>query len=155
MGYCDAFLLRLALCTTARQNGKIIQRTEFTAHIEGNARRVAQNPEIHKKRQALVEHPFGTIKRQWGFDHIIPKRGIKTASADFGLIALVYNLRRLFNLNRPCWGLKSSLFPLSRLQGRLLQALISLHLLTYPILAKSQIPGDLGLPSLKKNYFTV
>lgn len=84
-------------CTTAKINGKVIQRTQFTRSIQANAKRVAQNEDLYKKRQALVEHPFGTIKRQWGFDHIMTKRGIKAASADMGLIALAYNLRRLFN----------------------------------------------------------
>ncbi|MBW2963039.1 IS1182 family transposase [Mesonia aestuariivivens] len=84
-------------CTTAKANGKIIQRTQFTQNIQGNAKRVEQSGELYKKRQALVEHPYGTMKRQWGFDHIMTKRGIKAASADFGLIALAYNLRRLFN----------------------------------------------------------
>jgi len=46
----------------------------------------------------LLEHPFGTIKRQWGFDHIFTKKGIQAASADFGLIALAYNLKRLIKL---------------------------------------------------------
>jgi len=45
-----------------------------------------------------VEHPFGTIKRQWGFDHIITKRGTIAASADFGLIAIAYNLKRTMNI---------------------------------------------------------
>lgn len=85
-------------CTSARQNGKILQRSEFTTFIERNARRVTQRPDVYKKRQALVEHPFGTIKRQWGFDHIITKKGIPAASADFGLIALAYNLKRLIKL---------------------------------------------------------
>ncbi len=84
-------------CTTAKTNGKIIQRTQFTQNIQDNAKRVEQSGELYKKRQALVEHPYGTMKRQWGFDHIMTKRGIKAASADFGLIALAYNLRRLFN----------------------------------------------------------
>ncbi|WBL20870.1 IS1182 family transposase [Zunongwangia sp. HRR-M8] len=84
-------------CTTAKANGKIIQRTQFTKSIQGNAKRIEQSGELYKKRQALVEHPYGTMKRQWGFDHIMTKRGIKAASADFGLIALAYNLRRLFN----------------------------------------------------------
>ena len=87
-----------ALCTTAQQNGKIIQRSEYTSHIEENAARVAADPDTYKKRQALVEHPFGTMKRQWGFDHIMTKRGMAAASADVGLIALAYNLRRLFNI---------------------------------------------------------
>ncbi|MEA1786833.1 IS1182 family transposase [Arenibacter sp. GZD96] len=86
------------LCTTAKQNGKIIQRSEFAPYIEGNKKRVAMAPETYKKRQALVEHPFGTIKRQWGFDHILTKRGIEAASADFGLILTAYNLKRIFNI---------------------------------------------------------
>lgn len=85
-------------CTTAKSNGKIIQRSEFTENIKNNANRVANNEQLYKKRQALVEHPFGTIKRQWGFDHIITKKGLRSASADFGLIALAYNLKRLINI---------------------------------------------------------
>ena len=85
-------------CTAAKQNGKILPRSEFTAFIEHNARRVTEQPDIYKKRQALVEHPFGTIKRQWGFDHIITKKGMPTAGADFGFIALAYNLKRLIKL---------------------------------------------------------
>ena len=84
-------------CTSSKLNGKVIQRSQYTQNIKQNAKRIAQSGELYKKRQALVEHPYGTIKRQWGFDHIITKKGIKAASADFGLIALAYNLRRLFN----------------------------------------------------------
>jgi transposase len=85
-------------CTTAQQNGKIVQRSEFKEHIDLNALRVAKNPELYKRRQAIVEHPFGTIKRQWGFDHIITKRTISRASADVGLIFIAYNLKRILNL---------------------------------------------------------
>lgn len=85
-------------CTTAKTNGKIIQRSQFTENIHNNAKRVASNEQLYKKRQAIVEHPFGTIKRQWGFDHIITKKGIHSASADFGLIALTYNLKRLIKI---------------------------------------------------------
>jgi transposase len=85
-------------CTTAKQNGKIVQRSEFTTYIENNAKNIATHTDSYKKRQALVEHPFGTIKRQWGFDHIMTKKGIRSASADFGLVALAYNLKRLINI---------------------------------------------------------
>ncbi len=87
-----------SLCTTAKANGKIVQRSEFTPYIEANSIRVAAKEATYKKRQALVEHPFGTIKRQWSFDHIITKKGIRAASADFALMALAYNLRRIFNI---------------------------------------------------------
>ncbi len=86
------------LCTTAKQNGKIIQRSEFKENMEGNARRVAQNQDLYRKRQAIVEHPFGTIKRQWGFDHLMTKRTKARASADVGLIFIAYNLKRIMNL---------------------------------------------------------
>jgi len=85
-------------CTTAKQNGKIVQRSEFTTYIENNAKNVLEQPEVYKKRQALVEHPLGTIKRQCGFDHIMTKKGIQAASADFGFIALAYNLKRLVKI---------------------------------------------------------
>jgi hypothetical protein len=85
-------------CTTAKQNGKILQRSEFTKYIEQNKRTVTKYPETYKKRQALVEHPFGTMKRQWGFDYILTKKGMKAASADFGFIAIAYNLKRLLNI---------------------------------------------------------
>ena len=107
------------LCTTAKQNGKIIQRSEFTPYIEGNRERVAQAPDTYKKRQAMVEHPFGTIKRQWGFDHIMTKRGINAAGADFGLIITAYNLKRIFNILKVqgkgiiegLWGLLERFWP--------------------------------------------
>ena len=110
-----------ALCTTAKQNGKIIQRSEYTSYIEENAARVAADPDTYKKRQALVEHPFGTMKRQWGFDHILTKKGISAASADFGLIALVYNLRRLINLG---WEPKKTLPPFLKLLKTVFKTMI-------------------------------
>jgi hypothetical protein len=89
-------------CTTAKQNGKILQRSEFTKYIEQNKITVAKYPETYKKRQALVEHPFGTMKRsrliREGFDYILTKKGIEAASADFGFIAIAYNLKRLLNI---------------------------------------------------------
>ena len=45
-----------------------------------------------------MEHPFGTIKRQWGFDHIMTKKTKERANADVGLIFIAYNLRRLVNI---------------------------------------------------------
>jgi hypothetical protein len=57
-----------------------------------------KDPNAYKKRQAIVEHPYGVIKRQWGFYYIMTKKTIEHASADMGLIFTAYNLRRLFNL---------------------------------------------------------
>jgi hypothetical protein len=45
-----------------------------------------------------VEHPYGTIKRQWGFNYIITKKYIERAEADFGFAMTAYNLRRIINI---------------------------------------------------------
>ena len=78
--------------------GKAIQRSEFQQYIDNNKKRIEQNPDYYRKRQAIVEHPYGTIKRQWGFSYILTKKGINRASADVGLIMVAYNLRRIINI---------------------------------------------------------
>ena len=84
-------------CTLAK-NGKIIQRSEYQGAVERNKENILANPGLYKQRQALVEHPFGTMKRQWGFDHIMTKKTKARASADVGFIFIAYNLRRIFNI---------------------------------------------------------
>ena len=76
----------------------MIERSEFTPYIEQNKNNIEANAGIYKKRQSIVEHPYGTIKRQWGFYYIITKKGIKRASADVGFMFIAYNLRRLMNI---------------------------------------------------------
>lgn len=82
------------LCTRAKY-GRVIHRSEYEAYYQTNRKRAKAHHELYKRRQAIVEHPFGTMKRQWGFDHILTKRGIKRASADVGLIYIAYNLKRI------------------------------------------------------------
>jgi len=84
-------------CTKAKYQ-KIIERHEFAEALEINKQNIAKNPAIYAQRQAIVEHPFGTMKRQWGFDHIMTKKSIKRASADVGFIFIAYNLKRIMNI---------------------------------------------------------
>ena len=84
-------------CSKAKY-GKAIQRSEYQELIGKNKERINDNKEYYRKRQAIVEHPYGTIKRQWGFDHIMTKQTMERASADVGLIFTAYNLRRLINI---------------------------------------------------------
>lgn len=81
--------------------GKAIQRSEFQQYIDNNKKRIEQNPDYYHKRQAIVEHPYGTIKRQWGFSYILTKKGINRASADVGFIMTAYNIRRIINIIGP------------------------------------------------------
>jgi len=87
------------LCTkAANKRGRVIERLIYAHLLEKNKKRVRENYEIYKKRQAIVEHPFGIIKRQWDFYYIVTKKGKERASADVGLIFTAFNLRRIFNL---------------------------------------------------------
>jgi transposase len=86
-----------ARCTRNR-NGRMIERTPYTQCFEQNARNMTAQPEIYKQRKCIVEHPFGTLKRQWGFGYILTKKGKMRASADVGLMFLAYNFRRMINI---------------------------------------------------------
>jgi transposase len=83
---------------TRNKSGRFIERSEHMDLIDANKKRIQQNMELYRKRQAIVEHPFGIIKRQWDFYYIMTKKSMKHASADVGLIFTCYNLRRIMNL---------------------------------------------------------
>lgn len=104
-----------------------IDRNEHDHAIERNAAFVARNKELYRMRQAMVEHPFGTVKRSWGFTYTL-LRGLDKVGGEFALISTVYNLRRIVSilgvktlLNRlnPLFPTNSRLFCApSRLAGR-------------------------------------
>lgn len=87
----------IAFCTKS-DRGRIIERNEHAENYEINKNNIEANPELYKRRQAIVEHPYGTIKRQWGFSYIMTKKSMKHASSDVGLILVAYNLRRIINI---------------------------------------------------------
>ena len=84
-------------CSKAKY-GKAIQRSEFQELVDMNKKRINENKELYRKRQQIVEHPYETIKRQWGFSYILTKKGINRASADVGLIMTAYNIRRIISI---------------------------------------------------------
>ena len=89
---CPAF----SLCTSS-PTGRVIDRSEHAEAVQANTKRVKKHPEIYAARQQIVEHIFGTIKRQWGYDHILLK-GLRKNDGEFGLIYLIYNFRRIINI---------------------------------------------------------
>jgi len=74
-----------------------IQRWEKEAVLERVAQRTEAHPEIVRRRKALVEHPFGTIKFWWGQAAVLT-RGHGPVQAELSMSALAYNLRRILNL---------------------------------------------------------
>jgi len=87
----------LALCTKNKK-GRLIERSEYQPYMDQNKVNIEKHPATYKKRQAIIEHTYGIIKRQWGFYFVSTKKGIKRASADVGLMFIALNLRRLMNI---------------------------------------------------------
>jgi hypothetical protein len=87
-------------CTRSKK-GRLIQRSEYAEYYERNRINTLEKEHLYKRRQAIVEHPYGTIKRQWGFSYILTKKGIRRASSDVGFMFIAYNLRRMANILTP------------------------------------------------------
>ena len=84
-------------CTRSK-TARLIHRSEFADYYEANRRNILEKEQLYKRRQAIVEHPYGTLKRQWGFSYILTKKGINRASSDVGLMLIAYNLKRIANI---------------------------------------------------------
>lgn len=84
------------LCTTSSR-GKHIYRWEDEHFIERLKERLITEPQIIKKRKSIVEHPFGTMKKVWGYSTFL-LRGIEKVSTEIALMTLAYNLRRAFTI---------------------------------------------------------
>jgi hypothetical protein len=65
--------------------------------MEAMAARMKAQPEKFKLRKTLAEHPFGTIKRWFGYTHFLLK-GLEKVRTEWSLTTLVYNLKRVLNL---------------------------------------------------------
>jgi hypothetical protein len=90
---CPTCSLR-SRCTT---NLRRVSRLENEAVLDRMAARLKARPNILDRRREMVEHPFGSIK-QWMNQGAFLMRGLDNVRAEFSLTALVYNLRRAFNI---------------------------------------------------------
>jgi transposase len=81
----------------SKSKGRYIERSEYQDYVDNNIERVKNNKDLYRKRQQIVEHPYGTIKRQWGYDYTLLKR-MKNVSGEFAIIFTVYNLRRAISI---------------------------------------------------------
>ena len=76
---------------------RIIQRSEYQDAVDINDNNIKQNPQYYKRRQAIVEHPFGTMKRHWGYTHTLLK-GLQKVNGEMNLIMFCYNFLRTKNI---------------------------------------------------------
>jgi transposase len=83
-------------CTRNKANRTITR--EANEHLmEAMAARMRAQPGKFKLRKTLAEHPFGTIKRWFGYTHFLLK-GLEKARCEWSLTTLAYNLKRVLNL---------------------------------------------------------
>ena len=83
-------------CTRNKAN-RTITREANEALMEAMAARMQAQPGKFKLRKTLAEHPFGTIKRWFGYTHFLLK-GLAKVRCEWSLTTLAYNLKRVLNL---------------------------------------------------------
>jgi transposase len=72
---------------------RIVQRSEYQDAVDINDNNIKHNPHYYKRRQAICEHPFGSIKRHWGYTHTLMK-GLEKVNGEMNLIMFCYNFMR-------------------------------------------------------------
>ncbi len=82
---------------TSNKRGRILTRREFEETVEENRKRVKENIDKVKKRQELVEHPFGTIKRAFNQGYMLLKR-LHKVGTEISLTVLAYDITRVINI---------------------------------------------------------
>jgi transposase len=83
-------------CTRNRGN-RTITREQDEGVMEAMAARMKAHPEKYGLRKQLCEHPFGTIKRFFGYTYFLVK-GLEKVRTEWSLITLAYNWKRVLKL---------------------------------------------------------
>ena len=94
---CPLYEHCISASAKGNRRGRTLSRSEFTGAAERNRKRLREQPEVYARRQALVEHPFGTLKRSWGGYYTLV-RGLNKVDGEYSLLALSYNLRRSMSI---------------------------------------------------------
>jgi hypothetical protein len=82
-------------CTTG--NAKRIKRWEKEAVLDNAALELKRHPDAMRRRKALVEHPFSSVKQAMGSTHFLTRR-LSSVKAEMSLHVLAYNLKRAINV---------------------------------------------------------
>ena len=84
------------LCTKSKR-GKRLLINENEEYLTKARKRQEENMELYKKRQMIVEHVFGTIKRDLGYTHLLLRGNEKVKGESF-MHFLIYNIKRVCNI---------------------------------------------------------
>lgn len=94
-------------CTQSKEGYRRIQvngGNEITT-LRNAKKRYKENHETYRKRQEIIEHIFGNIKRHMGFEYFL-LRGFRKVRAEAALIFTAYNIKRVWNIlkGKGLWG---------------------------------------------------
>jgi transposase len=84
-------------CLSAKAVRRTIGRWEHEDVLDRHRARMQGADELMRRRSAIVEHPFGTIKCRAGYRHFLV-RGFNKVRGEWSLMALCYNLTRVLNI---------------------------------------------------------
>lgn len=84
------------LCTKSKK-GRVISRSCNQDFLDTVDARTAQNMDKYLRRQMIVEHPFGTVKRTMNAGYFLT-RGLESVKAETNLLFLAYNMKRVINI---------------------------------------------------------
>jgi hypothetical protein len=93
---CDACQLR-PRCITVKSGTREVRRWVDEDVLERHRDRMQNAGPLMRRRAALAEHPFGTLKCRAGYRHFLV-RGFRKVRGEWSLMALCYNFTRLLNI---------------------------------------------------------
>ncbi|MFT5394743.1 MAG: transposase [Gammaproteobacteria bacterium] len=74
-----------------------MSRWERADVLDAMRERLDRRPEMMRLRRHTVEHPFGTLKRWMGAEHLLTQ-GLHNVGTEMSLQVLSYNLKRVINI---------------------------------------------------------
>ena len=84
-------------CVPKKQARRSLKRWEHEDVVDRLRERVRAGAPFARRRDALVEHPFATLKHWAGKDHFL-MRGLGKCRGEFSLMTLGYNFKRVTNV---------------------------------------------------------
>ena len=84
---------------TNNKRGRAIKVSVNKEYMDEYKSKMKEKNSVGKieKRKEIVEHPFGTIKRNLGYDYFLLK-GFEKVRSEFSFICFIYNFKRVLNI---------------------------------------------------------
>jgi transposase len=138
-----------ARCLSPQASRRTIGRWEHEDVLDRHRVRMQGADELMRRRSAIVEHPFGTLKCRAGYRHFLV-RGFNKVRGEWSLMALCYNFSRVLNI----LGLKRFMERIANPLSSPLRALIALPNRIHAVPSPFWSSSSLGAPfALKRSPF--